>query len=217
VHTIHIEELKRRRNEEMAQAFVDKREPNIAQLSDEITVAETENTQVMENGRTAQIAIELIEKRSSGLQNQISTLDVQRTELAVSELERQREAAIDRYVQIVASLGPVIADFVAADRMTCRLMERRLSAGGAVHRELPGEYLYSRLKKERLPLPWDRTNQEQQFRNITIFPPEVAEIIRPYIDLQPIFAAPHWMNDEESILTACEIAAEKLRKVGVAI
>ncbi|WP_094779133.1 hypothetical protein [Paraburkholderia ribeironis] len=158
----------------------------------------------------ARAGLEIIERRCAEIEAEIVELVSQRRALATAELEKQREAAIDRYVEAANALGPIVAELVAADRLI-----RKISPPDAV-RTLPGEALLGRIRKERLPIPWNRSDRTPTpSRGAYGMQPGVWAAVEPYLEHAPILAAPDWMDNDALIDEAVEIAARGFRAAGL--
>ena len=83
-------------------------------------------------------------------------------------------------------------------------------------RQLPGEYLLARIKKERLPIPWSHSGRERpQPRGAHGMQPGVWDAVSQYVDFEPVLATPNWMHDDALINQAVEATAAELRAAGL--
>ncbi len=140
-----IDDVSRKRAEAKAMAFVDGRKADTTEFDRQEKELERLSKQALEDSAAATIAIELLEKKTASIRQAIDELCEERKQLAVGWLQHLRDAAIDRYVKALISLGPYIADACAADRAIARLVTKA--------RATPGIWLYTEVKNVDLPVP----------------------------------------------------------------
>ena len=205
-----VVEIRRRRAEEDARAFVENRAAKTAPIDAELATAEKMASQLQVAAEAARSGLEIIQQRCNELEAEIEDLITKQRNLVAAELAARREAAIDEYVAAVEGLAPIFSKMISADRLT------RVICGADVPRLLPGEALLARVRLERLPIPWEKSGRDRPLpRGARGWAAGTFEAAEPYMKYEPTLAEPAWLHDDSLIYEGMESLAVELRTAGV--
>ena len=80
-------------------------------------------------------------------------LQEKRKQAIIDWLKGRRERAIDRYMDLINSLGPILAEAAGADQL-----RRRFETDKSVYQEA-GTWLLKEIREKALPYPFNRSKQ----------------------------------------------------------
>jgi chromosome segregation ATPase len=153
-----MEALTKKRAEQRAQAFVSRQPADMAELDSQLEALERSNRTVREEGIAAALAISLLETKRSEVESATAALQERRKQATADWLKERSIKAIDRYIEALQSLGPVIAEAAGADHL-----RRRFEIASSIHRE-PGLWLLAEIKTNMFPYPFTHAKQAHHGR-----------------------------------------------------
>ena len=110
-----LDDLRQRRAYECAQAFIEQREPNVAEIDKEI--AALERPLAWEQANAARGAVNLINDRLAEQRTTLAAARAELTTIVIEEVSRRRADAQSRFNGIVESLRGPLAELRAIDSM----------------------------------------------------------------------------------------------------
>jgi chromosome segregation ATPase len=111
-----LDDLRHRRDRELAQAFIDQRKPNVDGLDKEIVAAE--RAPAREQASAARGAVNLINDRLAEQRTALAAARAELTTVVIEEVSRRRADAQSRFNGIVESLRSPLAELRALDSVT---------------------------------------------------------------------------------------------------
>jgi chromosome segregation ATPase len=148
-----LDALTKKRAEQRAQAFVSRQPADMAELDSQLESLERSSRSIREDGTAAALAIVLLEAKRAEIETHTASLQERRKQAATDWLASRRERAIDRYMELIHSLGPILAEAAAADKA------RRNFMGVTTSHSAYGEWLLTAIKENVFPYPFTRGKQ----------------------------------------------------------
>lgn len=147
--TRDLEALAERRAQLQAEAFIQRTQADLSQIDAEEQELESASRAARADGRSAEIAIGILNKQLAELATRIEQATEERRQLALTWLEERRERAMDAYIKALTDLGTIVAEAAAADKA-------RSSLGDIKWRQRAGSWLLDEWGQIGLPLPVSR-------------------------------------------------------------
>jgi hypothetical protein len=104
-----------------AEAFISGTKADLAELDRKEAELDKASRRAREDGKAGAIAVQLLEEKIEEAQAVVDGLIAERRRFTVEWLSARREAAVDRYIEHIQALGPIVAEAVAVDRMRARI------------------------------------------------------------------------------------------------
>jgi hypothetical protein len=123
-----IAELRRKRAEEVAAAFVYKREPSVADIDAKIAEAEAASYQAQVDGEAARVGLEIIEARCAELNGELDALRDEARSIVLDEANIRIKQARQSYETALSDLGEHVIELAAAISLR-DLLHRNYSRG----------------------------------------------------------------------------------------
>lgn len=114
-HFPALDDLIQRRDYELAQAFIEQRKPNVAEIDKQVAAAE--RAPAREQASAARGAVNLINDRLTEQRTALAAARAELTAVVVEEVSRRRADAQSRFNGIVESLRGPLAELRALDSM----------------------------------------------------------------------------------------------------
>lgn len=146
--TTELHALAERRAQLQAEAFIQRTQVDLSELDAEEQALESASRAARSDGRTAEIAIGMLNKQLEELTAKIEQTNEERLQLALRWLEDRHERATDRYLALLDDLGDVIAEMAAIDGARPRLGDHR--------NRQAGNWVRAEWKKFDVPVPFGR-------------------------------------------------------------
>lgn len=108
-----MEALRQKRAEHKAVALVAGKPADLKELDAKQDALEHASRQAREDGVAATLAITMLETKISDIEAEIEKLAEQRKAKTIEWLAAQREKAVDRWLEALGALGPIVADALA--------------------------------------------------------------------------------------------------------
>ncbi|WP_211467301.1 hypothetical protein [Collimonas silvisoli] len=113
---VHIDALKNKRSIEAANAFIDRRQPDISSIDLEISKAEKASAKAREDGRDASVALPIIRDRIALAVAQIKTTNEQLEAAVVTEIMARHDSAQEQYFSAIESMRTAVETMVASEK-----------------------------------------------------------------------------------------------------
>lgn len=148
-----LEALTRKRAEHRALAFVAGKPADMAELDSQLEALERSSRSVREDGTAAALAIAMLEVKRADVEATTAALQEKRKQAIIDWLKERREKAIDRYMDLINSLGPILAEAAGADMLSQKISLLPSS------RQEAGTWLLNEIKNGAIPFPFSRGKQ----------------------------------------------------------
>jgi hypothetical protein len=116
--------LQQQKADEIAQAFVDQRSADIAEIDKEIAVVEKMSATARDHGEAARNGVAVIEQRHSVLGTELAAARSALKAVILEEVQRRRLAASEKYKTAVDALREPLAELRGLDSVSCLINQR---------------------------------------------------------------------------------------------
>jgi len=171
----------------------------LTSIDSSIADEEAAAAKALANAEAAKLALALVERKFVALEAEITGAQGELKHAVILEMESRAEALMSDYLQTVESIGEIMIEMVATNHVMLRF--GKLPNGNGF---LPGQYLFDRLNKERLPIPWPHSKRAYPGAGLCIDGQE-----------SPMMDGPTWMIDQQRRRDAASNLMAELASAGI--